>query len=291
MKKTYFGLIFLLFLLLTGCQTKKQNENNPQLENKSYFSFDPQGDRCIFIPVYINDTLVANMIFDSGAALSAFNFDSSFCAEHPYPAWNDTPDWKGYGSGSTWSHIQDPIKGYNSSVQIKIGQTYFTYNFFYIIPYKRTSWNPDIDGLFNIPKNDTTHIWELNFENNYLEIHEIKDFKSPDNCYWLSFQNTYNPYPLCVILPLKIKTEDGDTLTIKRPFLVDSGMAQDIVLLNEVPEVKFFDKKEAVWTQYIQTYNKRYTVEATLFGTLPLKDLRIYTYDEAFRMKDRKSVV
>ncbi|EXZ22777.1 hypothetical protein M086_3476, partial [Bacteroides fragilis str. S13 L11] len=39
--------------------------------------------------------------------------------------------------------------------------------------------NSSSEGMFNIPPNDTMHVWELNFEHNYMEIHLAQNYRMP----------------------------------------------------------------------------------------------------------------
>ena len=70
-------VILLLPMLFIGCNTDIVSSN------KSYFTID-SSDRKIMFPVRINDSIKANMFFDTGTVLGCISFDSTFCANHPF---------------------------------------------------------------------------------------------------------------------------------------------------------------------------------------------------------------
>lgn len=121
----------------------------------------------------------------------------------------------------------------------------------------------------------------MNFEYNYLEIHQAVDFKMPGNCFvFPMIKDKSTPYPFNIQLPIKIKCVDGDTLILNRKFLIDTGMPEDIALMYRSEELPFFNKKsDAVWTENQSSYNRYYTVNATLFDNFAVDSLRIYTFD------------
>lgn len=139
----------------------------------------------------------------------------------------------------------------------------------------------DVDGMFNIPKNDTTHVWEFNFEHNYLEIHTATGFKMPEDCFVTPLiTDNKSPYPFNIQLPLNIKCDNGDTLTLNRTFMIDAGMPWDIALLSKAEELPFFNKKQnAVWTAFLGSYYRHYNVNAIMNSRLKIDSLRVYTFD------------
>src|SRR5699024_11066328 len=90
-----------MLLLVPGCTTE-QTEQHP---NRLHFFQDE--DRAILVPVTINDSVTAITLFDTGASNTRVQLDSTFCAEHPLPAWeNPIASTKGYLTG--WAKKEDP---------------------------------------------------------------------------------------------------------------------------------------------------------------------------------------
>ena len=236
----------------------------------------------ITLPVSFNDSTIANMHFDSGALSGALVLDSSFCSTHPDILFNVLPDTT-VSFRSAWSTIRRTSAAiYHSTMAVKIGKEDFIYNRMEVLDWKRFI-GVSADGMLNIGRNDTTHVWEFNFEHNYLEIHNAHNFVMPDNSWVLPFiQGINKKFLFFVQLPLSIKCPDGDTLNLNRTFQVDTGMPCDIALTSRAGEFLFFDqRKDAVWTQDLLNYNRYYTVDATLFNKIQMDSLRIYTFDYA----------
>jgi hypothetical protein len=76
---------------------------------------------------------------------------------------------------------------------------------------------------------------------------------------------------------------------IKDVVTFDTGMAWDFMLIRPTKEdLEFLNKREdAVWTEYLDGYNKYYTVSATLFDNFVMDSLRIYTIDKPYRVNGR----
>ena len=249
-----------------------------QGSNRVYF-VDFPNSRKIVVPVQLNDNLFANMTFDTGNALDYFSLDSIFASVHSDRlAITGLPAKMKHGSG--WAGIPVTALYYSSPRTVTIGKSNLIYNSVLIYDYKRT-FGANKDGLFNIPQN-TTQVWELNFENNYLDIHSATDFKMPEDCFLFPFEKSEeHPYPFNVRIPIQISYSDGDTLTIDRLWMIDTGMTCDIALLSPAEELEFFNKKnDAVWLRLGRhEYMRRYAVNAASFEGFLLDSLHIYTFD------------
>jgi hypothetical protein len=141
----------------------------------------------------------------------------------------------------------------------------------------------DNDGIFNIPVADTAHVWELNFEHNYLEIHPAGNFKMPENSFVCPLETETHAL-FAIQLNMPIRSLDGDTLTINGECTVDIGMACDFALMHPTEkESDFLNKREdAVWTEYLDGYERYYTVNATIFDNCMVDSLRIYTFSNPY---------
>jgi len=225
------------------------------------------------------------MVFDTGAAVGTFRLDSGFCAAHPIIKKNRKPDAIAPG-GCAWSMTLNRTLGYYITHSTRVGMSILEYNSLSISNYKRYFNSYDSDGLFSIPKNDTTNVWELNFEQNYLEIHPAVNFKMPKDCFVVPMvKDENNPYPFNIKLPIKVTCGDGDTVTLSRTYLIDTGASHDICLMGNAQEFDFFNNRDdAVWTTYLNGYFKHCEVDAQLFDTYHLDSLRIYTYNNPNRI-------
>ena len=277
-----FFVIITLPFAYGGCVEKPNTVNN-----RIYFTFEPT-KRYVMIPVQLNDSVTANMMLDTGGVDGRFILDSTVFASHPELSFNIPPNTLQVGSG--WTSNRVTSLQYKTDFVVKIGNTEFVYNEINIANWKVAMYDNRTEGLFNIPQTDTTHVWELNFENNYLEIHPSENFKFPVNSFvvpmeMIKIRGGYSR-SFFVQLPMQIAREDGDTLTMNCKYLIDSAMPWDVVLELSSSEWDFFDKKEndAIWTLYQDNvYQRYYTVTATLFDQLKLDSLRIYIFNKEYR--------
>lgn len=237
-------------------------------------------DRKIVLPLLVNDSITVNLAFDSGANLGTLILDSSFCEQHPSIKENAQLDTILSG-GSSWSEMSIPISIYKFPPKVKIENTDLDYTYMTTYNWKWYFNTDDSKGMFNIPCNDTIHVWELNFENNYLAIHNAEKFSMPADCFVAPLIVSDNGVcPFNIELPMKIFTADGDTLILSRKYCIDTGMPWDIALMHRAPEQDFFnEQKDAVWTGYLNSYHRYYTVSATLFDNFYIDSLRIYTFN------------
>ena len=267
----YFILIISATIVLS-CSNKKEAA-------RAYFTIDPN-DRKISVPIYLNDSISANFTFDTGGQLV---LDSTLIANHPSTLENISvlPDTIPTGSG--WAKSRIPgLMFKNISQKLEIGNFSAQYTNLTVFNYKKNSNNPSGDeGIFNIPQDDSVNVWELNFDYNYLEIHNADGFKMPDNTLTYPLLGPKNESRYFVELPLRILYSDGDTLSItKKLFFIDLGMAWDIALNKYNPEFGFFEKKhDAVWTKFLDSYSKHYKVTCTISDNFSMDSLRIYTYN------------
>ncbi|MDR2146152.1 MAG: tight junction protein ZO-3 [Tannerella sp.] len=266
LNKNLYSLCLIILSIGSSCERNT---------NKAYFTINPE-NRQIVVPVHLNDTLVARLVFDTG--FGTFALDSSFCVNSKFNMNN--PDtirpWR-----SAWSSRGVPGYFYNKNQTVKIGNTGLTFPQLLISDWMGYTNSDNSDGIFGIPQQDTVHVWELNFEYNYLEIHSATGFKMPRNSILLPLEKDDQYHMFFVRIPMHIKFVNGDTLTIDRIFLIDTGMFWDMAIMHPANEMSFFDKRnDAVWMQYSEGYNRYYTVNAT-FSNYSADSLRIYTFNHS----------
>ena len=275
------NLLFTLSYLavFAGIHTSCIETEKEESDNKVSFNINPN-DRKIVLPVLINDSITVDLAFDSGANLGTLILDSTLCTRYPSIKENSLLYTILHG-GSSWSEMSIPISVYKFPPKVRIGNSDLDYTHMTTYNWKWYFNTDDSKGMFNIPQNDTEHVWEINFENNYMEIHPAEEFKMPEDCFVAHLIiNEKGSCPFKIELPIKIVGADGNTLTFNREYCIDTGMAWDIALMHQAEELDFFNKqKDAIWTGYRHSYHRYYTVSATFFGHFPINSLRIYTFN------------
>jgi hypothetical protein len=232
--------------------------------------------RKMLIPVQLNDSITGNLMFDTGGSMI---FDSSFCALHPQLSfYNNENKAKRMQSRTAWRFDAVPSLVHDTLQTIKIGDITLEYSPITVYNLKNYMNNDALDGIFNIPLNDTIHIWELNFEQNYLSVISIDDFVMPENCLLLPIVEYFYAGRIRVQLPMQIQCSDGDILTMNHNYLVDTGISEDIAIMHHAEEEQeFFNKRnDAIWT--LDGMAQHYTVKAILFDEFIVDSLRIYTF-------------
>lgn len=292
--KRQISYLWGLVLLGMLCSCRQQQQQQPPQQqqedtsNRSYFTIE--GVKMV-VPVQLNDSVKAKLFFDSGAGLlyceESIVLDTSIVSKNP--TWTQNSIRETSRFGSDWSQIRMRAIFYDSlHLKLKLGNTDIVYSGICATSYKNRYRLGRIgdEGMFNVPKNDTTHIWELNFENNYMEVHPADSYNLPSDCLVFPLEGTEASSPFFVTLPLKLRFPDNDTLTIHRKFYIDSGVACEVFLLSEAPEKECLDRrKDAVWLPYWKGkggrngYRRYYTATATLCDAFTLDSLRVYTLD------------
>lgn len=274
MKNKLWVLIFMLVFIFNGCK------HRDSISNRIYFTFHPE-DRKVIVPVQLNDSVDMNLVFDTGMGNGytklLITMDSTILITRPNLFVGIESMKLGLSCGWNPTYIQGALV-YEGNQILKIGNIDFNYAYIQVANWKKFMNNDFSDGVFNIPKSDTTHVWELNFEHNYMEIHSANDFTIPTNSYitpLIEFQD----YPFYVDLPLQIEFKNHDTLTLNKRFLIDTGAAWDIILYN-VHDTEFLSNKDnAVWLEYLNGYIRYNTVNATIGDGFEMDSVRIYTFN------------
>lgn len=260
MVKFFWCCAILLIIVFCNCTQKKD------ISNRSYF-ITAQDEKKVFVPVMLNDSINVKLGFDTGFSFGYYymlvTLDTSVFATHQSLFLDSMPTVS--KTGSAWNNKSGyEAFTYKTRPKLKIGNTDFIYDGIEVMNWKKYM-SKDSDGLFNIPKDDTTHIWELNFQHNYMEIHSADDFTIPVNSY-ITPLGGCGDYPFFVDIPLRIRFRDNDTLTIDQKFYIDTGSTRDIVLLCNAKETEFLNRRrDAEWIENLDSYIRYYTVEANLF--------------------------
>ena len=248
----------------------------------------------LLIPVTLQDSIPAKLVFDTGWGIPTL--DSTLVYQYPSLTPKDIPS-REYGIGSAWN----PASVRKAALyfipefeffKLKLGESPMHFGYWTIGNYRKLSNVNDADGITGIPSADSTKVWGLNFENNYITIEEADSFEMPKG--YMVFPMNVVTYPavgmtIHVNLPLKVQTSDGDTVTIHRDFFVDTGAWNDIILTSEASELAFFDnKKDAVWiaTPYNGLYTRNHEVKVSL-GEYEDDSFRVTTHDHKSNVSSR----
>lgn len=273
-----YGLVILITSSIRGnCLATEKS-------NRVYFNINPN-DRKIVLPVEINDSITARLEFDTGGSVI---LDSTFCKTHlDFLLKNNSTNNKHSGVGWTTHRTSAIIP--ETIPKLSVGNTELEkakqleiWNWY---KYMHTT---NSDGMFNIPANDTTNVWELNFENNYLEIHSNNDFIIPENCFVVPIvKDKFNPQRFMINLSVKVKCMDGDTTTLNGNFLIDTAMPWDIAIIHKPGDLPFFNNRtDAVWTGYVNDYYRHYNVNVSLFNNgFSADSARVYSFEYPNCMK------
>ncbi len=290
-----FNLLLVFSGVLCSCRQQQQRQQQEDTSNRSYFTIE---ETKMVVPVQLNDSVKVKLFFDTGASLvyrkESIILDTSILSKNPTWAQNSVRETSQIGS--SWSQIKIRTIFYDSlHLKLKLGNTDIVYSGICATSFKNRWRLGRIgdEGIFNVPKSDTTHVWELNFENNYLEVHPADGYNFPSDCLVFPLDSPKNGSPFYVTLPLKLRFPDNDTLTIHRKFLIDSGLPCDVFLLSEAPEQECLNcRKDAVWLPYWvgkggrNGYRRYYTATATLCDAFTMDSLRVYTLDYKHTMSN-----
>ena len=270
-------LIFLLAVSQSSCDTADK-------VNGKYvtFEFSDEFPR-LLIPVTLQDSIPAKLVLDTGIGGTPF-LDSALVSQHPSLTPEDMPSREDVSSSAWNPTYTTKSTSYYAPLKLKLGESPMDFGNWGVGNYRKLVNENDADGVTGIPSADSTKVWGLNFENNYITIEEADSFEMPKG--YMVFPMNVVTYPaegmtFHVNLPLKVQTSDGDTVTIYRDFFVDTGAWNDIILMSEVSELAFFDnKKDAVWiaTPYNGLYTRNHEVKVSL-GEYEDDSFRVTTYD------------
>ena len=273
--------VYLPILLLAVSQSSCVNDNRI---NEKYvtFEFGEEAPK-LLIPVTLQDSIPARFVFDTGIGGTPF-LDSALVSQHPSLVPEDIPSQESVSSSAWNPTYTTKSTSYYAPLKLKLGESPMDFGNWGVGNYRKLFNENDVDGMTGIPSADSTKVWELNFEDNYITIQEADSFEMPKE--YMQFPMKVVTYPaegmtFHVNLPLKVQTSDGDTVTIHRDFFVDTGAWNDIILMSEASELAFFDsKKDAVWiaTPYNALYTRNHEVKVSL-GEYEDDSFRVITYD------------
>lgn len=274
----WITIILLIATVISNLSCSNKVEN----KNRVPFEIEPLTN-VMQLSVCINDTATAKMTFDTGLSMICFDLDSAFCESHPMALWEKEHQYFADNSGSAWTNKRPTglMKIYDE-VPITIGDITINYEKLRVSDLKSYFSSTD-NGIFGLSRTDSTHIWEVNFENNYLELHNTDNYRMPDSC--MLFPLSEDSYGfLYVTMPLSVQCSDGSTLTLNRKFLVDTGASWDVTITPNSEEFSFFQGKDGVPFYFNDSYVNRHIVKADIGNDFHIDSLRVYMLNDAARL-------
>jgi hypothetical protein len=267
-----FSFLLLFACACTGNQSP-QTTIEEQYPNRLYFQIDSVTLQ-IVVSVPMNDTVVGRLLFDTDY-WPEMVLDSSFFFAHrlmadmsPTELKRCLPVMQQYDIASI---------RYDTMQSIMIGRTPVNYPCIDVMPVK--IYDKNIDGFFNIPKIDTTHVWEINFKESYLEVHPADTFRMPEGSIVLPLLEQEKSYApgYCIQIPLQIAV-GNDTLKSDCLYRIDTGMFFEMLLAYPNKEVDYlYARPEEAWYTGNRTHKRRglHLVTATAWDHIVMDTLAL----------------
>jgi hypothetical protein len=251
-----------------------------QYPNRLYFSINSSTNK-IIVPVHLNDSIVANLMFDTGVAAGLI-LDSTF-----FFTYCPLPHVQPVKFQADFSLVGTILSGltYHINTLAKIGQTIERYDSLSVLNLQKVLNNIPVNGIFSIPTTDTSHVWELNFENNYLEIHPAEDFQLPAACILSPIVEAYHE-KYCMQIPLQL-IYGNDTLQTDGVYIIDTGnFYNDVILTPPAEAIDFLNGYDNdIWFAFGKNGIQRNIVQAIAWNDFAIDTLHLYTFyqREGFR--------
>jgi hypothetical protein len=229
--------------------------------------FTLTSDGTIICNVNINDSIPAKFIFDTGT--DALIIDSTFWHTH-------FPDRKGTPIGFFFFPFglqTSQVEQHTDTLFFNNEASDFIFNPFYTTDLEHIFYDEPTKGLFNILSDDTVHIWEINFENNYIQIHNEFSFKSKESKITIPLKRKIREnghQQFFINLPIKIIC-GNDTLVSNTEYRLDTGSPYDI----------FYHRKDQREVQFLEEYGQNIPIlHKTLTGRVRRNIVKCIVFDD-----------
>lgn len=278
MRSKKFFIFFLLAVCLVSKAQEKKKDPITYLEDRAY----------MFIPVSFPEADVrTKMIFDLGFNAPWLWLDKGLVVDNPGLLKN--VDVSGNTNvGIAWSdNILDNGRYFYGNLKTSICNSIYDFGKVEVWGFRQTFFFDDeIGGLISIPIDDSTHVWELNFENDYISIAETGDFEIPSGSYKIPFKRDEYGHFILALSFTAIDSE-GNKMRIRREFMIDSAVHRDILFFPLAEEAKILNERDdAEWRVDGDEYVRFYTMNAEFEEGFSVDSLRLYTFYEKEFMVD-----
>lgn len=258
MKRLLF--CFLAAIFLCSCAQEINKEKIP-------FTFTPER-KLISVPITIQG-VQGNLLFDTGCGNICL--DTTYAAKIA-PFDSISQQFSSHDKGAFDFFSKFPINVYKGLLKMEIGNHCFKQKNFCVGDYREGLTLPEFDGLFGLEELDSLHIWELNFEENYISITPADSFHLDGD--FLTLPLKWNKGLTFTTLPVTIRTKQGVKIKGEKDFLIDTGSISDVFFMPDVDEAKELDiqRDSAYWL------DKRHfwEVEMTVCNRVKLDFTRVY---------------
>ena len=258
-------LCFFVFAFLCSCAQEMQKEKIP-------FIFTPER-KLMSVPVTIQG-VQGNLLFDTGAYV--LGLDTTFAAKiAPYDSIRSHR--QGYTRSDYAPENKSIMNGYDGLLKVQIGNYNFKAERFRVGDFRELLQIPEFDGIFGLRDIvDSTHVWELNFEENYISITPADSFQI-DGDFLILPLKWKGETQILTALPITIRTKQGVEVKSEEEYLIDTGNYADIQFLNDTEEAKKLNTKNdsAYWLHEYHFWD----AEITVYNRVKLDSARVYVYD------------
>ena len=262
MRKLFLCCFAIAFLC--SCAQDVQKEKIP-------FTFTPER-KLMSVPMTIQG-VTGNFLFDTGAYF--LGLDTTFAAKiAPYDSIR--LHRQGYTRSDYAPENKSIMNGYDGLLKVQIGNYNFKAERFRVGDFRELLQIPEFDGIFGLRDIDSTHVWELNFEESYISITPADSFQI-DGDFLILPLKWKGETQILTALPITICTKQGVEVKSEEEYLIDTGSYTDILFLNNTEEAKKLNTKNnsAYWLHDYHFWEG----EIYVCGRVKLDSARVYVYD------------
>ena len=262
MRKLFLCCFAIAFLC--SCAQEVQKEKIP-------FTFTPER-KLMSVPMTIQG-VTGNFLFDTGAYF--LGLDTTFAAKiAPYDSIR--LHRQGYTRSDYAPENKSIMNGYDGLLKVQIGNYNFKAERFRVGDFRELLQILEFDGIFGLRDIDSTHVWELNFEESYISITPADSFQI-DGDFLILPLKWKGETQILTALPITIRTKQGVEVKSEEEYLIDTGSYTDILFLNDTEEAKKLNTKNdsAFWLHDYHFWEG----EINVCGRVKLDSARVYVYD------------
>ena len=262
MRKLFLCCFAIAFLC--SCAQEVQKEKIP-------FVFTPER-KLMSVPVTIQG-VSGKMLFDTGCGNTLL--DTTYAARIA-PFDSISQQFSAYDKGVFFPSSEHSVNVYKGLLKIKIGSRNFEdKKLFSVGNYRKNLEIQEFDGMFGLAGLDSLHIWELNFEENYISITPADSFHLDGK--FLTLPLKWYEGKTITTLPISIRTKQGVEVKSKEEFLIDTGSRADVLFMPDTKEAKELNTQNdsAYWL-----YNRHFwDADLSVCNYAKLDFARVYVYD------------
>jgi hypothetical protein len=189
-------------------------------------------DYFITFNTLINDTIPANVFFETGAR-------DVFVDIAYFEKYLDTGQEKQPNPFQMFSPYLTSTKDTayfikSNPIKIKVGNRFVVFDDFYVIDFKKKNIKGDL--FFPISTRDSLTIWEINFDQKYIKLHDYKNITIPCDYVCSQMYKVNNHHSNDILFDIPIQYVLSNQTMCQDTFfcLFDTGNPTDILLWNSL---------------------------------------------------------